>query len=99
MFSSLVSSFFSSGVVHRKSGEHQPASQPGHSEHSDQEGLPADRAAGQKRAGREPELQTASSAVETVHVPQQERRQEERGTCDVRALSQFDLSHFPYTYC
>lgn len=75
-----------SGAVHRESGEHQPASQPRHRERSDQEGLPADRAAGQKRAGREPELQTPSSAVETVHVPQQKGQQEECGACGVQVF-------------
>lgn len=73
--------FLPSGVVHRESGEHQPAAQPRHRERAHQEGLPADRAVGQGAAGGEPQLPAASDAVETVHVPGQEGRQEERGAC------------------
>lgn len=72
-------SVFSLGVVHRKSRKHQRAPQPGHSEHSDKEGLPADRAAGQKRTSREPQHQTQIPAVETLYVPWQQTWQEECG--------------------
>lgn len=75
-----------SGVVHREGGEHHLASQPRHSEHPDQEGLPADRAAGQGRAGREPQRPSPSCPLEAVHVPQSQRQQEERGTFEATYL-------------
>lgn len=68
------------GVVDRESREHQRASQPSDHERSHEEGFPADRAAGQRRAGRVFKLPTASAAVETVHVPQQQTRQEDNGS-------------------
>lgn len=75
-----------SGVVYRESGKHQRASQSRHREHSVQKSLPADRAAGQRRAGGQPELQTASSAVEELHVPQQDARKENAGTRDISTI-------------
>lgn len=67
------------GAVHREDGEHQPGAQPRHRQHAHQEGLPADRAAGQRAAGGEPQRAAALHAVEALHVPQQEGQQEGRG--------------------
>lgn len=67
------------GAVHREGGEHPPAAQPHHRQPAHQEGLPADRAAGQGPAGGQPQRAAALHAVEALHVPQQEGQQEGGG--------------------
>lgn len=71
--------FFPPGAVHREGGEHSPAAQPHHRQLAHQEGLPADRAAGQGPAGGQPQRAAALHAMEALHVPQQEGQQEGRG--------------------